>query len=129
MTDITPESLLEESKVLASKAAGATVENVLIGNLKRWDTNLKISRDNIATYKMTSKATGLLLSKLKAKRLVADRNGGGSKTSRLTKQINIGRNIINESRQMIEEEIISAQRFFEIRKTVLGALRLYYSQM
>lgn len=129
MTDVTPESLLQESKDMVTKVAGATVESVLVGNLKRWDSNLKNARHNIATYKMTSKATGALMAKLKAKRLVADRNGGGAATSRLTKQINVGRNIINESRRMIDEEIKLAQHFFEVRKNVLGALRLYYSTL
>ena len=128
---LTAANVLAETKKLVqdNPSAGTTVEAVLIANLKRWNKNLSDVRADLQVYRVTAKATGQLLSKLKAKRLDADRRGGGATTSKLTKEINAGRAIINQSRDLTTEFRETRTHYLNMRNSVLDALRLYYTEI
>jgi len=121
----TPEEVLAKIRAVVLPE-GVTVEKCLIDSLKQANNTLKASRDNVTAYRMTNKSTGLLLTKLKAKRINADRNGGGAVTSRLTKEINVGRSIVNQSVLLLKEEIKMKDQVTQSRNALLDALRLFY---
>lgn len=132
-TDLSPANVLAEAEKMLIEnpqafPAGTTVESILVLNLKRWNGMLTASRKDLNAFRVTAKATGLLLSKLKVKRLDADRKGGGAATSRLTKEINSGRQIINESRELLAETRAQRNHNTAMRNAVLDALRLHYTQ-
>lgn len=123
----TPAEILSNIRSL-TLPEGITVEKCLVDTLKQANNALKFHRDNIAAFRITNKSTGLLLAKLKAKRTDADRNGGGSVTSRLTKEINAGRNIINQSILLLQEERYAKDQTVKSRNALLDALRLFYTE-
>lgn len=128
---LTAANVLDETKKLVADnpTADLTVESVLVGNLKRWNTMLSGVRINLAEFRVAGKATGQLLTKLKAQRLEADRNGGGARTSKLTKEINSGRSIINQTRDLVEQHRTTRGHYVQMRNAVLDALRLYYKEI
>lgn len=132
--DLSPAAIIAEGKRMlianpSSFPEGATVDVILIDNLKHWNSSLSREQSDIKLYQLSSKATGQLLAKLKSKRLAADRNGGGELTSKLTKEINTGRRIINESRELLEQSRQVRTHLVTMRNAVLDALRLYYTQI
>lgn len=129
-TEITPQVMLTEAAnlIAANPEVGETIEGILVSNIKRFNKYLKAERLNLAQFRTASKATGNLLASLKVKRLEADRKGGGSITSSLTKEINAGRVIINQSRFFIKETRTIVSDLIEKRNAAVDALRIYYTQ-
>lgn len=128
---MTATGILAETKKLVQNnpSAGTNVETVLIGNLKLWNKRLSDIRTDLQVFRVTAKATGQLLAKLKAKRLDADRRGGGAATSNLTKEINTGRSVINQSRELTETARKDRTYYMNVRNAVLDALRLHYIEI
>lgn len=105
------------------------MDHFLITNLKQYNADIQRLYLGIQEIRFINVSSHSTLSTLKAQRTVADRNGGGDATAKLTRKINAGRRIVNQARQDLEVTRFNLKGAKSHRDALLGALRLYYSQL
>lgn len=131
---ITGEEALEQARGFLKNHKDTTgqvvdMERFLIVNLKQHNADIQSMYLGIQEIRFINKASHATLSALKSERTIADRNGGGAATAKLTRKINAGRRIVNQARLDLEVTRTNLAMAKVQRDALLAALRLYYSQL